>query len=108
MRVYLAVHIISSTMCCLIDWHANDCGGMEEYAPLRAILISLDWLIDICNATHMSHGKLKGCKVMGSPDHHHLQELSDTLKLFSEWKEETGDDNNKFIPQSAYEDLAWL
>eukprot|EP00957_Ditylum_brightwellii_P175919 13395716-Ditylum_brightwellii.AAC.1 len=60
MRVYLAVRVTSSTMCCLIDWHADKCGGKEEYSPFCEIFSSLDRLIDICNATQMNHGVVKG------------------------------------------------
>ena len=100
MRVHLAMQVLSQSMMHMIDAHAEKCGGMDEYEPMREIICGIDRLVDICNNTDMSNrGVYKGllnlpttystniipkkhsppsvlgCKMIDSPDHEHLDEL---------------------------------
>ena len=66
-------------------------------------------MVDICNATGMSNrGEFKGCEIINSPKHKHLQELINILLIFCEWKHEAGTDEKKDISWQSHEDLCWL
>ena len=92
-------------MCHLIDSFAGDesCGGFARYAPLHALLLCVNHLIDIMNAR-----REKDCWPIDSPDSPLLSDLESTLALFTEWKVEAGADTEEFIPNTLYQDLCWL
>ena len=60
----------------------------------------MDGLIDIMNGNHA-----KGCGPINHPDHLHLDELKQILKVFCEWKIEAGDKKENFILISTFEDI---
>ena len=61
MRVHLAMQVVSQSMVNMIDAHAEKCGGMDEYEPMREIICGIDRVVDICNNTDMSNrGVYKG------------------------------------------------
>ena len=61
MRVHLAMQVVSRSMVNMIDAHAEECGGMDEYGPIQKIICAIDSLVDICNNTDLStHGVYKG------------------------------------------------
>ena len=53
----------------------------------------------------------KGCKLIDDKNHWHVFELLDTVKFFTEWKNENDADDTKtkynFLPMSTYEDTVW-
>ena len=55
-----------------------------------------------------SKNEYKGCEMLNSPTHKHLDELVDIFSVFAEWKEESGNNKEAFIPWQSYQDLAWL
>ena len=92
----------------LIDRHACKCGGIEKYAPIRALIANIDRLVDICNNTRMNNrGVVKGCEEIDSSNHFHLNELISILVIFAEWKAEAKTKAH-FIPYQSYEDLIQL
>ena len=109
MRVHLAVQVVSNSMVRLIDDYADNCGGRDSYKSLKLMVSKIDRLVDIMNNTDVSNrGERKGCEILDSPDHFHIQELLDILIFFCKWKDEVGDDIDKYITWQSHEDLSWL
>lgn len=109
MRVYLAVQVVSMTMCRLIDEQiASKAINEEFYKPLREIIEKVDRVVDIFNGTvENRRGEKKGCENINSPTHKHVVELLDILALFSEWRAEAKELKNSdlFIPYTSFDDL---
>ena len=105
MRVYLAAQITSESMLRLIDDYAKD--KIDEYRLFQAIVLALDRLIDIMNAKYENGAVIKGCVVIDSPTHHHLDELSSIAALFAEWKKNSKEPSH-FITETSYQDMLWL
>ena len=55
-----------------------------------------------------NRGENKGCEILNSPSHFHLQELLNILITFTEWKNEAGVNVKEFVPWQTYEDLCYL
>ena len=109
MRVYLAVQVVSSSMVKLIDDHADICGGRDNYKSLKLMVSKIDRLVDIMNNADVSNrGERKGYEILDSPHHIHIQELLDILIFFCKWKDEVGNDINKYITWQSHDDLLWL
>ena len=109
MRVHLSVQAFSQCTLRLIDRCAPNCGGISKYSSQIEVIKKVDRLVDICNNTSMSNrNEFKGCEMINSPDHFHLEELFDILELFSEWRAEAGKNQEEFITWQSYEDLCWL
>ena len=60
------------------------------------------------NGSAYKNGKHKDVELINSPDHKHIEELFDILRLFEEWKKETKGSPSKFITSYTYEDLVWM
>ena len=109
MRVYLAVQVVSMTMCNLIDNQLSaEKLNAQLYGPLRRIIEKVDRLVDIFNGTKENKQKVpKGCENVNSPSHDHLGEVLDILALFNEWRLEAKAKNNAnlFIPYTSFDDL---
>ena len=87
MRVHLAVKVFSQSMIDLIKAHAEKCGVIGKYKSIIVVIEKLDRLVDICNGTGMGNqGIDKNCKCVDSPVHRNLEELTDILMNFLEWK----------------------
>lgn len=108
MRTFLAAQICSMTMVRIIDENAEECGGRDKYASLRRMLIAVDRLIDICNATQKSGPEIKGAGPIDSAHDPQLRELLEILALFTEWQREGGEYSEQFITRQSYEDLVWM
>jgi hypothetical protein len=50
----------------------------------------------------------KKCTKIHSPNHPHLDELLDVVRLFYRWKKEVGKEKELFIPETTFEDLCWM
>ena len=99
MRVHLAVQVKSQSAIRIFRDNAEKCSGIAEVEPHIAVIEKVDRLIDIWNNTGMSNRKeFKGCEMIDSPNHFHLEELFEILDLFCEWKIEAGDNNKQYIP----------
>ena len=55
-----------------------------------------------------NRGENKGCEILNSPSHFHLQELLNILITFTEWKNEAGVNVKEFVPWQTYVDLCYL
>ena len=111
MHVHLQTQITSESTCRLIDesLKSGTCEFSEdELLPIREILISLDQMINIMNAKSNHNGVKKMGEKINNPKHCHLEELLSTLALFTEWKEEAGKFDERFIPTQSYKDLTWM
>ena len=109
MRVHLAVQVVSNSMVRLINDYAKICGGEKKYESLKLMIIKIDRLVDIMNNTDVSNrGEKKGCKMIDSPDHFHIQELLDIMVFFGKWKDEAKDKDDNYITWQCHEDLSWL
>ena len=58
--------------------------------------------------TAFQGSKDKNVQLIDCPKHSHITELFDVLRLFEEWKEESGGFTKHFIPRQMYEDLVWM
>jgi hypothetical protein len=107
--VFLAVQITSMTMIRMIENHAEQCGGIEVYSSIVQVISKLDRLIDIMNGTWENNRHVfKKCTNIHSPNHPHLDELLDVVRLFYRWKKEVGKEKELFIPETTFEDLCWM
>jgi hypothetical protein len=107
------MQVCSTTMVELIDEYADkvDSGGngTAVFSSLKAVLLKVDRLVDICNGTIKNKkGVKKGCENIDRPDHPLLKEALEVLVMFAEWKKEAGKETSAFITNQSYEDLCWL
>lgn len=109
MRVYLAVQVMSMSMCRMIDDQVADkMLDKDQYAPLREIIGKVDRLVDVFNGTKENKQKEdKGCENLNAPNHRHVTESLDILTLFCEWKAEAQalEDSSTFMPYTSFDDL---
>ena len=76
MRVHLAVQVVSNSMMRLIYDYAHIYGGRDSYKSLKLMVSKIDRVFDIMNNTDINNrGERKGCEMLDSPDHFHIQEL---------------------------------
>ena len=101
MRVHLAVQICSKNVVNMIDDYAQICGGKVKYGPMREVILLMNNFIDIMNGR-------KKVDCFSSPNDPKLDELMKLVSIFSEWKNESGSNKNKFITTQSYEDLCWI
>ena len=80
----------------------------EQLAPLRKVLLTVDRLMDIMNATSKVDADFKDCERIDKPTHELLGELCVTLNMFTEWKEEAGTFRERFIPRESFDDIIWI
>ena len=77
--------------------------------PIIDIIEKVDRMIDIWNNTGISNrNEFKGCEMINSPDHFHIEELFKILDIFCEWKRDCGENTKEFIPWQSMEDLVFL
>jgi hypothetical protein len=111
MRVFLAVQIPSLTMIEMIEY-ACDAPESEycigDYSSVIDIFRRVNRLVDIMNGKNSHGGKILDVEQINSPTHRHLEELLSILRLFEEWKRESGKAKKKFITKETYEDLCWM
>jgi hypothetical protein len=109
MRVYLAVQVVSMSMCHLIQKQAESSKlNAEFYAPLLEIIEKIDHFVDIFNDTvENKQGVEKHCKNLNSPKHMYIDELLATLALFNEWTLEAKEKKNAklSILYTSFDDL---
>eukprot|EP00985_Skeletonema_marinoi_P002567 scaffold1057_cov203-Skeletonema_marinoi.AAC.15 len=76
------------------------------------IFDKVDRLVDIMNGTGYKNAKDKQVELINKPQHRHVEELFDILKLFEDWKADTEKYGKKFtyeyITRYTYEDLVWM
>ena len=53
-------------------------------------------------------GEWKGCEMIDTPTHRHLDELLEIFIFFAKWKKESGKNKINFISWQPYQDMAWL
>ena len=97
MRVHLVAQFCSENVVNMIDNYAEICGGKERYGPMREVILLLNNFIDIMNERFFS-----------SSNDTKLEEVMKLVSIFSEWKNESGYNKNKFIPIQSYGDLCWI
>ena len=111
MRVFLAVQIPSQTMIKMIRDHcdrAENLANIKDYEPMIELFDKVDRLVDIMNGTGYKKGKNRMVELINHPKHPHITELFDVLRVFEEWKKESGGFTEKFITNYSYEDLVWM
>ena len=109
MRVFLALQIPSQTTIKMIKDHCDTFGiNVAKYQPMIDLFNNVDRLVDIMNGKAFQGSKDKDVQLIDCPKHSHITELFDVLRLFEEWKEESGGFTKKFITQQTYEDLVWM
>lgn len=109
MRVFLAMHVLSQSMIAMIkDACEAGHGDIEDHESFIQIVSAVDRLVDIMNAQRFKNGKDKQVFQIDSPFHPHVFELFDILRVFEEWKEDTGGFTKEFITSQTYEDLVWM
>eukprot|EP00957_Ditylum_brightwellii_P080908 6154521-Ditylum_brightwellii.AAC.1 len=86
MCCFLAMQVMSQAVVWLIDNYADECGGVEIYAPLCAVVEKVDMLVDIMNSQVE-----KGYERIDSLTHRHLEELLSVVHICSEWCSEAKD-----------------
>ena len=104
MRVCDAARIQSNSMvqCIEVYRHMNNKCQPENYNGLiKHCKLTNHW-VDVMNNCCKA-----GCKLINSPDHHHVYELLDYVKFHTLWKDQAGKDVNKYFPRSTYEDVVW-
>jgi hypothetical protein len=85
--------------------------GLDDFYSMILVFDKLDRLVDIMNATRSSNKnakRRKNCHDINSPPRPHLIELLNILAVFYDWRLETGDDKDSFVPLTTYEDLCWI
>ena len=75
---------------------------------MKEIILAVDKMIDIMNATSNYNGLKKDGEKINSPHHRHITELLEILALFFDWNEECGKFKERFIPRESYEDFIWM
>jgi hypothetical protein len=115
MRVFLAVHVMSQSTINMVTEHCNQNPNefrLEDYKPMLEIFGAMDRLVDIMNAYHSDQlkksGGKRGIEKINHPQHRHVIELLDTLRLFEEWRLECGRFTTRFVTWQTYQDLKWL
>ena len=109
MRVFFALQIPSQTTIKMIKDHCDTFGiDVAKYQPMIDLFNSVDRLVDIMNGKAFQGSKDKNVQLIDCPKHSHITELFDVLRLFEEWKEESGGFTKKFITKQMYEDLVWM
>ena len=103
MRSFLVFQVCSNSMIELIKSYANRVDGTTKYISTISILKRDDRLIDIVNST-----MVKKCEPIKSPNHRHIDELEEILKIFCEWKSKAVNNNENFLPLTTFEDIIWL
>ena len=110
MRVFLALQITSRTCIKMIG---DVCGDenteyeIEDYEPMIELFGKIDRLVDIMNGNGFK-GKNRDVELINQPKHRHVFELFDILRVFEEWKTESGGFTKKYITKQTYEDLVWM
>ena len=79
-----------------------------ELNLLREVILKVDCLIDIMNATKTDDADFISCERIDCPLHFHIKELLYILAVFFEWKNTIGKFSEMFIARETYEDLVWL
>ncbi|KAL7455841.1 hypothetical protein ACHAWC_008195 [Mediolabrus comicus] len=116
MRVFLAVQIPSQNTIQMIRDYCNpehhDAGDeVEEEGEFEntiKIFDSVDRLVDIMNGTGYKNSKDKKVELMDKPNHRHIKELFDILRVFEDWKKDTKGFTYEYITRYTYEDLVWM
>ena len=109
MRVHLEVLVMIQSAITLLKDICDVLGGMYEVEPMIAIIEKIDRMINIWNNTSMGSRKVwKGCEMINSPTHFHIEELFEILDVFCEWKEEANNNTKELIPWQSFEDIVWL
>jgi hypothetical protein len=90
------------------DFCAEDDGYISEFEPMMGIFEEIDCLVDIMNGQNYLSGKNLNVSKINNPQHVHVYELFNMLKLFTEWKDNAGRFSNKFITKQLHEDLVWM
>ena len=108
MRVFLALQALLQTMINMITDYCKPVleGGMgigvaKEFTSIILIITAINRLVDIMNGVRFKNGKDKEVYLIDSPQHPHVFELFDILRLFEDWKEDTGGFTHKFITQQT-------
>ena len=93
-RVHLAAQICSENVVNMIDNYAEFFGGKEKYGPMREVILLMNNFIDVMN------GRKK--LIFSSHNDSRLEELMKLVSFFSEWKNESGSNKNKFITTQSF------
>ena len=84
-------------------------GGVDKFSSDVTAIGKIDRLVDIWNNTDINNRKeVKGCEMINSPDHFHLEELLSIFDVFCEWRNEAEKNKEEFITWQSFEDLSWL
>jgi hypothetical protein len=102
MKVYVAFRAVSESMVGLIDSYVQGAEEQARYAPLRALCVEINGLVDVIN---MKPGK--EMVPLDSPDHKQLQQLVRVVEMLTEWRDESkaASDMHRFLPMTTYEDV---
>ena len=86
----------------------TETADISDYEPMIELFDKVDRLVDIMNGNNVSGGKNRDVEHINCPRHRHVFELFDVLRIFEEWKKESGGFSAKFITNYTYEDLVWM
>ena len=114
MWVFLALQALSRTMIDMIQDYCKPMiesgmglGDIDDYELLLQIIAAVNRL-DIMNGVWFKNGKDKEVYLIDSPQHTHIFELFDILRLFKDWKNNTDEFAHEFITRQTYEDSVWM
>jgi len=109
MRSFLAFQVLSSRTSKLIQaWLKEniDPSKEEQYKPLGELILLVDKLVDVMNASNKNHDGVD------RPEHLDMEHLLKVVRFFDAWRQENENDKNlgsfDFIPSYLYEDIVWL
>ena len=115
MRVFLALQALSQTMinmvkdyCLPIEQGGMGAGDIDDYESFITIISAVNRLVDIMNGVRFKNGQDKQVFLIDCPEHPHVFELFDILRLFEDWKDDTGGFTHEYITRQTYEDLVWM
>ena len=109
LRTPHAMKVYSQSMLSIIEHYKskNRKAPAGAYDSWIEYIKVVDRFVDVMNGT-----RDKGCELIDGADHPHVFELLDTVKFFTEWRNEVVADDEldvmyNFLPSSSYEDTVW-